>query len=69
LAGKNSLDHLLTGGVPLGGKISQEIIEAIFRKVSPVHDGATVIEGSQISRVGVFLPLTRRTDIPTAIGN
>jgi uncharacterized protein (TIGR00159 family) len=68
LVGKNPLDHLLTGGVPLGGKISQEIIEAIFRKVSPVHDGATIIEGSQISRVGVFLPLTRRTDLPNSYG-
>lgn len=68
LVGKSSLDHLLTGGVPLGGKISQEIIEAIFRKVSPVHDGATIIDGSQISRVGVFLPLTRRTDLPNYYG-
>ena len=68
LVGKISLDHLLTGGVPLGGKISQEIIEAIFRKVSPVHDGATIIDDAQISRVGVFLPLTRRTDLPTYLG-
>lgn len=68
LAGKNPLDHLLTGGIPLGGRISQEIIEAIFRKVSPVHDGATIIDGSQISRVGAFLPLTRRTDLPGYYG-
>jgi uncharacterized protein (TIGR00159 family) len=68
LKGKRRLDHLLTGGIPLGGQISREILEAIFRKVSPVHDGAVVIEDGHISRVGVFLPLTRRADLPSHYG-
>jgi len=64
LARKDSLKNLLTGGVPLEGMISREILDAIFRKVSPVHDGAVVIEAGRISRVGVFLPLTSREDLP-----
>lgn len=33
---RDSTEDLITGGVPLGGEISKEIIETIFRKVSPV---------------------------------
>jgi diadenylate cyclase len=64
----DSIEHLLVGGVPLGGQISQEILEAIFRKLSPVHDGAVVIDDGHISRVGVFLPLTNRADLPNHYG-
>jgi uncharacterized protein (TIGR00159 family) len=61
---RDAINELLQGGVPLGGQVSVEILEAIFRKVSPVHDGASVIEGEQITRVGVVLPLSERTDLP-----
>jgi diadenylate cyclase len=37
---RDSINELIQGGVPLGGQLSVEILEAIFRKVSPVHDGA-----------------------------
>jgi len=68
ITGRDSVDELIDGGVKLGGAISPEVIEAIFRKKSPVHDGATIIEGDHISRVGAILPLTRRTDIPKEYG-
>jgi len=68
LRGNNQLDHLLVGGIPLGGQISKEILEAIFRELSPVHDGAAVIDDGHISRVGVFLPLTNRADLPNHYG-
>src|SRR5207302_6130545 len=42
---RHPLSELISEGVPLGGEISGEILEAIFRKVSPVHDGAAIIEG------------------------
>jgi uncharacterized protein (TIGR00159 family) len=65
---RDSLDDLIDGGVKLGGEISAEILEAIFRKKSPVHDGATIIEGDHIASVGGILPLTRRTDVPKDYG-
>ncbi len=68
LAGHDSLDDLMSGGVPLGGLISREILESIFRKVSPVHDGAVIIEQGRISRMGVFLPLSGREDLPMIFG-
>jgi diadenylate cyclase len=64
LTRQDPVSELLTGGVPLGGQVSAEILEAIFRKVSPVHDGATVIEGDRITRVGALLPLSQNDDLP-----
>lgn len=64
IARRESVGELVRAGIPLGGQISPEILEAIFRKVSPVHDGAALIEGDHIVRVGAVLPLTHREDLP-----
>src|SRR5581483_338624 len=56
----DSIEELVTGGVALGSRVSPELLEAIFEKSSPLHDGAVVIEGDQLVRAKVFLPLTQR---------
>ena len=56
----DSIAELVTGGVTLGSRVSPELLEAIFQKSSPIHDGAVVIEGDQLVRARVFLPLTQR---------
>ena len=61
---RDQVNELVTGGVPLGGEVSAEILEAIFRKVSPVHDGATIIDGDRITRVGALLPLSHDETLP-----
>ena len=52
----DSVNELVQGGVPLGGQVSPETLEAVFRNVSPVHDGATIVEGDRITRVGAVNP-------------
>jgi uncharacterized protein (TIGR00159 family) len=68
LAQKDSLAELMTHGVELNGRISPEVLIAIFQKGSPVHDGAATIEAGVIARVGAILPLTIRTDVPDQYG-
>jgi|WetSurMetagenome_2_1015567.scaffolds.fasta_scaffold112775_1 diadenylate cyclase len=68
LTGEDSLNDVINGGIPLNGLISREILESIFQKKSPVHDGAVIIENGRISRVGSFLPLTNREDLPAQWG-
>ena len=68
LVGKDSVDELVTPGVPLGGRVSPEILEALFQKGSPVHDGAAIIDGDAIARVGAILPLTQRAEVPEGFG-
>jgi diadenylate cyclase len=68
LTRSDPVQELVGGGVPLGGQVSVEILEAIFRKVSPVHDGATIIDTDRITRVGAVLPLSQRTELPAGWG-
>lgn len=60
LTRRDAVNELVSGGVLLGGQVSVEILEAVFRKVSPVHDGATIVEGDRITRVGAVLPLSQQ---------
>jgi uncharacterized protein (TIGR00159 family) len=62
------VNELVQRGVPLGGQVSSEILETIFRKVSPVHDGATIVEADHITRVAAILPLSQRADLPSTWG-
>ena len=65
---RDRLTELVRDGISLGGQISVPILESIFSKESPVHDGAVLIRGQRIDRVGTILPLTRRTDLPPQYG-
>ncbi len=65
---RDSIGDLLEGGVAIGADISSELIEAIFQKVSPLHDGAAIITGDRLLKTNVVLPLTKRHDLPTFYG-
>ena len=68
IARKDALGDLVSGGTSLGAEISPEILQAIFWKTSPIHDGALLVEGGRISRAGVVLPLTQREHVPLQYG-
>ncbi len=68
VARKDSLRELVSGGINLGAEISPEILTAIFRKDSPIHDGALLVEADRISRAGAVLPLTQRGEVPAQYG-
>jgi diadenylate cyclase len=65
---EDSLSELTTPGIGMNGQVSPEILVAIFQKESPVHDGAAIIEGDLITRVGAVLPLTMRSNVPEQYG-
>src|SRR3989344_3742102 len=60
LPGHQSIERLLSGGTPIGGRVSSAILESIFDTSSPGHDGAVIIRGDRISRFGVHLPLAEK---------
>ena len=43
----------------VNGQISLPLIYSIFHPASPGHDGAVVLEGPRIERLGVHLPLSK----------
>jgi len=65
---KQGLDSVVQGGIPIQGKLSKEMLVSIFWPDNPLHDGAAVIHGDRITRVGTILPLSKRTDLPSLFG-
>ncbi len=49
-------------------KISRRLLESIFQKTSPLHDGAVVISGNKIKSASCILPLTENTNLPSQFG-
>lgn len=68
LPGKDDLEEAVQGGVEWGGKISKEMLLSIFWNGNPVHDGAAILQGNRIPRVGTILPLSQRNDLPQYYG-
>jgi uncharacterized protein (TIGR00159 family) len=64
----NSLDFVRTTGDELNATISSPIIESIFFKNSPLHDGAVIIEGNLITGSRVILPVTESQSINSRLG-
>jgi hypothetical protein len=44
------------------------MIASIFWPDNPVHDGAAIVQGDQITVVGAILPLSHRDDLPSHYG-
>jgi diadenylate cyclase len=68
LPGNDDLSDIVHSGIPWQGLVSKEMITGIFWEDNPVHDGAAVIQGNQVTEVGVILPLSHRKDFPSYYG-
>lgn len=66
--GKEDLNETIQGGVAWGGLVSKEMLVSIFWNGNPVHDGAALIQGNRVTRVGGILPLSLREDLPKYYG-
>lgn len=62
------LDDVIATGERLNADINQRLIENIFFKNSPLHDGAMVIVDQQIKAAGCILPVSHSLDIPKELG-
>ncbi|HEY9194994.1 MAG TPA: diadenylate cyclase CdaA [Mucilaginibacter sp.] len=49
-------------------RISKRLLESIFQKTSPLHDGAVVIAENKIKSASCILPLTEKSDLPAQFG-
>jgi len=68
VARRNAIGELVSDGITLDAAASPEILEAIFQKTSPVHDGAVIIRGDHIIKAAAVLPLTDRERVPSYYG-
>lgn len=65
---KNSLQDVIDSGDRIDADIRSRLIENIFFKNSPLHDGALIIGGNRILAARCTLPITERKDLPAKYG-
>ena len=63
-----SLDDIVATGDYIDANINQQLIENIFFKNAPLHDGAMIIKGKRIRAAGCILPVSHDLSIPKELG-
>ena len=64
----NSLDFLIKTGDNMNAEINEVLLESIFYKNSPLHDGATIIRDNFVVATRVILPISDSINIPSRFG-
>ncbi len=64
----NSLDFVKNSGDLMNIEVTAEIIESIFYKNSPLHDGAIIVQDNVITATRVILPVSNERKIPLRFG-
>jgi diadenylate cyclase len=64
----NNLDFLVETGDNMKIAVTQPILESIFFKNSPLHDGAIIISNNVIKATRVILPVNNEKNIPSRFG-
>lgn len=65
---ENTLEALMETGEMIDAKISRQLIENIFYKNSPLHDGAMIITNNRIKAARCVLPVSESTHFPAYLG-
>lgn len=63
-----SLDSYEKTGDIIDARINSRLLENIFFKNSPLHDGATIIAHDRIMAAGCILPVSHDSTIPRSLG-
>jgi uncharacterized protein (TIGR00159 family) len=63
----NNLEFVKSEGDKMNAEINQPILESIFYKNSPLHDGAVIIKDNFVVGTRIVLPLSKK-DIPSRFG-
>lgn len=62
------LNDIIHTGDRIDANLNQRLIENIFFKNSPLHDGAMIICHKRITAAGCILPVSHSLDIPKKLG-
>ena len=68
IARNNELKSFVETGEQINADISKQLLENIFFKNSPLHDGAVIISENRIKAARCLLPVSEKTDIPSFVG-
>ncbi len=65
---KSGLGSYIETGTLINAQTSSRLLESIFNKNSPLHDGAVIISGEKTVAAACILPITDKTSIPSRFG-
>lgn len=65
---QNEVEELVATGERIDAPASSALIETVFFKNSPLHDGAMIVRGNTILAARCILPVTSRLDVDPALG-
>lgn len=65
---RDSLEEYAKSGDIIDARVNTRLIENIFFKNSPLHDGAMIIANGRIESAGCILPVSHDSDIPRSLG-
>ena len=68
IAGSGSLKEIVDTGERLDAKVSARLIENIFFKNTPLHDGALIIRDGKMISAACILPVSKNQEIPLHYG-
>ncbi len=63
------LHTYIESGIALDSHISHDLLLAIFRPGSSMHDGAVIIQGTRVAAAACFLPLSLNPTISNQLGS
>lgn len=65
---QTNLDNHAQTGEVINANINSRLIENLFFKNSPLHDGAMIIRNQRIHAVSCILPVSKKQQIPKRLG-
>jgi uncharacterized protein (TIGR00159 family) len=68
LTRSNDLDFYLQSGEQINANINSRLIESVFFKNSPLHDGALIISQRTLKAAACILPISKNQSIPKRMG-
>jgi diadenylate cyclase len=67
-ARSSSLQDLVDVGVKLDARVNSQLLQTIFQKETPLHDGAVVIRNNRIVAASCYLPISQNPNISSVFG-
>lgn len=68
LTRKNELEEIVMSGIKIDAIISDQLLENIFFRNSPLHDGAIIITDNRIVAAKCILPVSDHDELPQNMG-
>ncbi len=68
IAGTSDLGFYAQTGEPIDSRLTSRMLESVFFKNNPLHDGAVIISSNRIIAARCVLPVTEDAEFPSNLG-